>query len=406
MNLRRCLCSVIGLASTVMAMSCSTREPATAPTPPSVEGAPSSGATTPAPSSGATTKSSTATAATNRPTVTPQFFDAKSVHTVEIAFDRADYDRVIARYREDSEKDWMKAEVTIDGQRYRQVGMRLKGNSSLFTIGGRRPPGFPGARNLPDGPRELPGARNLPEGVRLPEFGPGRGPGGAADAEKPETLPWLIRLDKYIDDQAHQGTTEFVVRSSMTKTALNEIVALELLDDAGLASQRSASVRLRVNGGAEILRLVIENPNQQWMEDHFGPRGSLFKADSSGDYSYRGADPTLYSDAWSHEAGEEDFRPLIDFLYFVNESTDEEFGAELPRRLDIESFATYLAIQELFKNFDDIDGPGNNSYLHYDQRSKRFTVVAWDHNLAFIGFPFGGPGGVDGGPKCRGSPTG
>ena len=293
---------------------------------------------------------------------------------MNIRFDRAAYDKLIERYRVDGSKAWIKAEVTIDGKTYPQVGMRLKGNSSLFGIGGR-------------GPRGLPADVVLPAGLAG-----GRGPGGSADAKKPESLPWLIRLDKYIDDQAHQGIAEVVVRSSTTKTAINEIVALELLDRAGLASEKSASVRFRVNDGAEVLRLVIESPNQKWMEDRFGPNGMLYKADSSGDYSYRGTDPTSYGEAWSQEAGEEDIRPLIEFLRFVNESTDSEFESQLPKRLDVDSFATYLAIQELFNNFDDIDGPGNNSYLHYDVSTQRFTVVPWDHNLAFVGSPFGGAG--------------
>jgi spore coat protein CotH len=38
---------------------------------------------------------------------------------------------------------------------------------------------------------------------------------------------------------------------------------------------------------------------------------------------------------------------------------------------------------------------GNNSYLYYDTRTQRFTVVAWDHNLAFG--MMGGAGGPKGG---------
>ncbi len=55
----------------------------------------------------------------------------------------------------------------------------------------------------------------------------------------------------------------------------------------------------------------------------------------------------------------------------------------MPERLDIDAFATYLAMEELLGNFDDIDGPGNNSYLYYDPDSRMFTIVPWDHNLAF-----------------------
>jgi spore coat protein CotH len=89
------------------------------------------------------------------------------------------------------------------------------------------------------------------------------------------------------------------------------------------------------------------------------------KAESGGDYSYRGDDPAAYEDVFDQEAGEDnaDLMPLIEFLEFLNESDDATFAAEIATRLDVDGFATYLAMQTLLDNFDDIDGPGNNSYL-------------------------------------------
>lgn len=59
-------------------------------------------------------------------------------------------------------------------------------------------------------------------------------------------------------------------------------------------------------------------------------------------------------------------------------------------------------MQELLDNFDDIDGPGNNSYLYYDTAAEQFTVVPWDYNLAFGSGPGGGGFGVEGGPPGGG----
>jgi spore coat protein CotH len=235
---------------------------------------------------------------------------------------------------------------------------------------------------------------------------------GVSTTSEAQDLPWLIRLDKFVDDQHHQGRTDFVVRSNNTATALNEAVALAALDEAGLATQQSAPVRFTANGSDAVLRLVIEHPDDEWTDATFGDGASqdgvLFQADAQGDYSYRGDDPTAYTEAWDHEAGEEDYAPLIEFLDFVNNSTDEEFAAGLADRLDVESFARYLAIEELLGNFDDIDGPGNNSYLYFDADGTA-TVVAWDHNLALsggmgpggAGRP-GGVGGVGGGGRPAG----
>ncbi|MGB0114577.1 MAG: CotH kinase family protein, partial [Ilumatobacteraceae bacterium] len=266
--------------------------------------------------------------------------DSSSVHELSISFDDDAYDAMLAVYQETGEKDWIDATVTIDGTTYDEVGIRLKGNSSLR---------------------------------------------GVTESSTPESLPWLIRLDKFVDDQSHEGLTDLVVRSNTTETALNEAVALELLELAGLASQDAIATSFSVNGSASVLRLVIENPDDEWMAEEFDDTGALYKAESTGDYTYRGDDPDSYDEVFDQEAGDDnaDLTELIEFLDFVNNTDDDTFESELGDHLDIEAFATYLAMQDLIDNFDDIDGPGNNSYLYLDTETDRFTVVAWDHNLAF-----------------------
>ena len=41
----------------------------------------------------------------------------------------------------------------------------------------------------------------------------------------------------------------------------------------------------------------------------------------------------------------------------------------------MESFATYLALEDLMDDYDAIDGPGNDSYLTLDRDAGRMTVA-------------------------------
>ncbi|HSN44533.1 MAG TPA: CotH kinase family protein, partial [Propionibacteriaceae bacterium] len=243
----------------------------------------------------------------------------------------------------------LEADVMLDGTEYTAAGIRLKGNSSLK---------------------------------------------GVPTSAKPETLPWLVRLDKFVDGVNHGGLTELVVRSNSTTTALNEAVALDLLAASGLASQQSASLRFSVNGSSDVLRLAVENPADAWVARVFTTTGLLYKAEAGGDYSYRGTNATAYEEIFDIEAGDADLGPLIDFLDFVNNSSDADFVSGLGSRLDVDAFARYLAFEELIDNFDDIDGPGNNSYLWWNRGTQAMTVVAWDHNLAFGARPGAGEGQV------------
>lgn len=302
------------------------------------------------------------------------FLDASSIHEISVDFDQTDYDTMIETYTSTGEKDWIVATVTIDGVTYEQAGIRLKGNSSLRGLGGAG--GF----------GERPGGNRAED------------PAGEASSDNPESLPWLIRLDKFVDGQNHEGIYDLVVRSNNSESALNEAVALDLLEAAGLASQEAAYAAFSVNGSEEVLRLVIEHPDDVWLEANFADSGLLYKAESTGDYSYRGDDPDSYDEVFDLEAGGEngDLTPLIEFLDFINNSDDGTFNGELADHLDIDSFATYLAAQELIANFDDIDGRGNNSYLYYNTETQSFTVVPWDHNLAFGGFGGGDRGELAG----------
>jgi spore coat protein CotH len=291
-----------------------------------------------------------------------EVWDSSFVHEIEVTFDEGEYAAMVETYSSTGDKEWIRATVTIDGTTFENAGLRLKGNSSLR--------------------------------------------GASADTD-PTTLPWLIRLDQYVDGQSLDGYTQFVVRSNNSETSLNEAVALELLDLAGLATQEAIATRFSVNGAGEQLRLVVQNPDDTWDAENFATDGILYKAESTGDYGYRGDDPDAYDEVFDQETNtdNEDVTPLIEFLDFVNNSSDEEFAEQLDEHLDVEAFATYLAVQELIGNFDDIDGPGNNSYLRYDAETGMFTVVAWDHNLAFGGMGRMGPGGFgegrgDGGPPA------
>jgi len=280
------------------------------------------------------------------------FLSEDTIHEISIEFDDDDYAEMLDAYAADSSKEWISATVTIDGVNYEDAGIRLKGNSSLFGLTG----------------------------------GQQQGPSGSADADTPEALPWLIRLDKYVDGQNHDGIYDLVVRSNNSTTALNEAVALDLLEAADLASQESVYAAFSVNGSDTVLRLVMELPDDEWMEATFGDDGSLYKAESTGNWSYRGDDPDAYDEVFDLEAGDdEDLSHLTAFLDFLNNADDETFYAELDDWLDTDSFATYLAIQELIANEDDINGRGNNAYLYYDPDAEQFTVVPWDHNLAFSG---------------------
>ena len=293
--------------------------------------------------------------------VTDGYLDPDSLHSVEIAVDQNAYQEMITAYTSNQTKNWIEATVTVDGVAHEKAGLKLKGNSSLQGI--------------------------------------------SADSE-PQKLPWLVRFDKFVDGANHDGMTRMVIRASSSTSALNEAVALDLLAKTGLASEKAAHISLSVNGSDPVLRLTCQDLDESWVAQNFDVAGLLYKAESTGDYTYRGTDESAYKDVFDQETGKANLTPLIEFLQFINESSDAYFQSGLAQRVDVDKMVTYLAFEDVIDNFDDITGPGNNSFLWWAEQANQMTVVAWDHNCAFGLKPGAGQQGQGGGQPPGGGGQG
>ncbi|GAB3233805.1 hypothetical protein GCM10027447_30450 [Glycomyces halotolerans] len=279
---------------------------------------------------------------------TVDVWDSGIIHDVAVSVDQNDFDAMVQEYLDSGDKTWISADVTIDGTTLLGAGIKLKGQSSLFGL-------------TPD--------------------------------SSPSSLPWLIRLDKYTE-QDYQGYKRFVVRSNYTETSLNEAVALRVLEQTGLATTKSFPTAFSVNGEQPVLRLIVQELDKTFDKEHFpAPDGSkdggtLYKKKWDEGFEYLGDDPDAYDGAWEPKGGDEDnWQPLFEFVDWMNNASDAQYAAELESRLETEKFARYLAVQDLILNWDDIDGPGQNGFLRHTPSTGKMTVVAWDHNLSYGIFP-------------------
>jgi len=308
---------------------------------------------------------------------TVDLFDPSVVHTIEVTFEPADYEAAIETFTQDGEKEYLEADAVIDGTLVESVGIRLKGNSTLFGLAGSAQAG---------GDRAVGGV--------------GNGLGGSASAESPEDLPWLIRFDEFVDGRTYQGQEEVAVRPGgmgiAQTTALNEVLSLTLIALAGEPAEEASYTAFSVNGSEPTLRLLVQHPDDSFAEDDFENEGVLYKALSGtdgGSFSYEGEDPLAYEGSFRQvtRQNQQDLAPLIEFIQWVEGSSDEEFSAGLAERVDVESLARYLALHNLLLDSDDMSGPGQNYYLFYDLETERFTVVTWDVNATFTGDSGRGP---------------
>ena len=338
---------------------------------------------------------------------TGDLFDTTVAHSIAVRFSDGDYRRMLDDYFTSGNKGFIEADAVIDGKPVRSVGLRLKGNATLFALrssDGRTAPRAGPAAGFGAGP-------------------PGAGPGGAPSfgtslgTEAPETLPWLVSFDEFVKGRRYQGQREIAIRPAQNvtrTTVLNEAFSFAALASVGEMAPAHTYVSFQVNERTPALRLVVQNPGESMTDAAYGVDGALYKALSGGRFEDRGDDPLAYATSFRQLTGRRhyDLQPVISFIRWVGQASDAEFDAGLAARLDVESFARYAALQNLLLNFDDMAGPGQNYLLFYDGARQRFSVGAWDMNLALSGSatqgPFdagrfggggaGGPGGLGGNP--------
>ncbi|MDT0431309.1 CotH kinase family protein [Streptomyces salyersiae] len=362
-------------------------------------------------------------------------YDTSVRHSIQLEYDQSDFDRMMKEFKEDGTKESIRADLTVDGVFLQDVGIRLKGNSTLMSLrgtggmqGGMRG-GMPGgggqdageAGGAGEGGPQMPqgaggrtadgpdagdaGAGGAGGAGDAPAGGAGAGQGGAGgrqgggmtqynlSADKPEELPWLIKIDEYVEGRAYQGEREISLRpGSNAQVPLNEALALSLIDASGEPAERYGFSTLKVNNRPTATRLMVENPDTEYAEAVEG-ESVVYKARAGGSFAYLGDDPSDYETSFRqlNKVGSQDLAPVMKLIKWVEEASDEEFAEDLDQHVDVESFATYVATQNLLMNFDDMAGPGKNYLLGYDLDTKKFSVLGWDFNLTFSGDATAGP---------------
>ncbi|MFG3135979.1 CotH kinase family protein [Streptomyces sp. NPDC048211] len=375
-------------------------------------------------------------------------YDTAVRHSIQLEYNQTDFDKMMKEFKKDGTKDPIPADLTIDGVYLQDVGIRLKGNSTLRSLqggsggmpgggraaaagggeGGERP-GFPGAGEAGEGMQppggggqaaggqaaggqaaggqaaggqaagEQPAGGGQAAGGQAAGGGAGQAAGGGGmtqynlSADKPEELPWLIKIDEYVEGRAYQGEREISLRpGANAQVPVNEALALSLIDGTGEPAERYGFSTLKVNNRPTAVRLMVENPDTEYAEAVEG-ESVVYKARAGGTFAYQGDDPSKYETSFRqlNKVGSQDLEPVMKLTKWVENSSDEEFTANLDEYVDVDSFAHYVATQNLLMNFDDMAGPGKNYLLGYDLNTKKFSVLGWDYNLTFSGDATAGP---------------
>ncbi len=249
-----------------------------------------------------------------------------------------------------SAEEMHEATVDYNGQTFKNIGIRTKGNSSLSSV------------------------------VRM------------TDSDR---YSFKLAFDEYVG-QTLQGISKINLNNNFSDaTYMREFLSYELAESMGLPTPKYSFVNLYVNGELRGLYLAIEQIGEAYLERNFGSSyGALYKG-TGGNGSelnwletidaYTGLE--LKSDKGNSEG-------LLAMLDELNNGTDYESV------LNVKNALAFIALNAVGGNGDSYASQRKHNYYLYDDNGI-FNVLPWDYNMAFGGMS-GMGGGMMGGRGAAG----
>lgn len=243
---------------------------------------------------------------------------------------------------------WARASVSIGNETFENVGVRYKGNGTIFDT----------------------------QGVSKKSF--------------------KIELDFFKGKGSFAGLKTLNLHCDVTDpTKLRETLGYALYREAGVPSPKTAfaEVLLTVPGkfDKELLGVytLVEEVGKAFTREHFGTdKGLLMKPERLRDFVYLGDDWARYKESYQPkrdltvaEAGR-----LIAFAKLVDQGDEEAFRREIPSFLEIESYLRFLATTAFVANTDSFFGLGHNYYLFLHPKTNKVQFIPWDLDRAFANF--------------------
>ena len=251
---------------------------------------------------------------------------------------------------------YVPVDVTLDGETFRRVGFRLKGNSTLYFTWRR-------------GSDKLPFRLNF-DGL---------------EARFPETR-----------DQTFFGFPNLAfTNGNLDNTYIRGKVVTDLFREAGVPAARVEFVRVYLDRGMGSsylgLYTMLEVPDRPMLRRVFGSeQGNLYKPHGIGG-RWAAFDRTSFEKRTNQE--QEDWTDVQGALAALHASRADAaaWRRRLEARFDVPVFLRWLALNTIIGNVDAYGGvSGHNYYLYGSVRHRdRLFWIPWDHDLAM---PTGGLG--------------
>ena len=309
-----------------------------------------------------------------------KLFDTSSVHKINIVMD--DWDEFISSAESE---EYYACTLEIDGESYKNVAIRGKGNTSL---------------------------------TKVAAYGNDR-------------YSFKVEFDRYDSSVTYHGLDKLCLNNIIQdNTYMKDYLCYRLMAEMGVASPLCSYVYVSVNGSDWGLYLAVEGIEESFLQRNYGSDyGELYKPDSqsmgggrgngkgfdmddfdpaenAGDNAkpdgkgggrdgmnssddtllkYIDDDPDSYPNIFDNaktDVSKSDKKRLIAALKTLS-------GDEPEQAVDVDAVIRYFVVHNFVLNFDSYTGSMIHNYYLYEDDGQ-MQMIPWDYNLAFGAFQSAG----------------
>lgn len=324
--------------------------------------------------------------------------DKDSIMSIEITADQEDWNNMLENA---ADKEYIPADVTINGTTIKNVGIKPKGNSSLNSI---------------------------------------------ANDEDTDRYSFKIKFDEFVDGQTYKGLDKLALNNNYSDpTSMKEYLSYDILNYIDVATPLYSYADISVNGESFGFYLALEVLDASYLErtadgagelykpesmkmnndkeitdqlktentgetkaqesdenngsgapngnnppngsggapgGQNGPQGRGMESDDAVGLIYTDNEESSYSSIFDNsetKTDSEDHKRVITAIKNLNEGTD------LETYVDVDEVLRYLAAHTAVVNLDSYSSNMGHNYYLYENNGK-ISMLPWDYNMAFGGF--------------------
>jgi hypothetical protein len=261
---------------------------------------------------------------------------------------------------------WVKSTVKFNDKEWKNVGFRLKGNSSLSQAWG--------------------------SGIYK--------------------LPFKLEFDQFEDeiaevkDQRFYGFKEFSMSPGQGDNSLmRDKIVNDLFRDAGIPAAKTAFYKIYIDFGDGLkycgVYTMVEVIDDSMIKTQFGEKsGNIYKPESN----FSTFTQSLFEKKSNETAGDySDVQAVITALNATTRTTNASlWRTNLEKSFDVDHFLKYLAINNTIVNWDAYGAMAHNYYLYTPLNTGKVTWIPWDFNLSMTGSTSTAGGNAQGNSMGRG----